>query len=179
MAFRLKINEKVDEKLLENFPKDPYSDILVLTQTLELELSLAYLAIDSRYFADLPATCSQVDLSQLNEQFTVYVLRALYGGELEASSVSDLEEIFRVVDFLQIDEFRQNIEANLRRVHEQKKDTTPLNLVEMVEFCVRTGVLREYLLEHLFSTKLKVLESSKNYLQLGKLSDPTLNAVLL
>jgi hypothetical protein len=63
---------------------------LILTKSLELELSLAYLAIDSRYFADLPASCSQVDLSQLNEQFLVYVLRALYGGELEANTVADL-----------------------------------------------------------------------------------------
>lgn len=66
MAFRLKINEKLDEKLLENFPKDPYADIVVVTQTHELELSLAYLAIDSRYFAGLPSSCTHVNLSHLN-----------------------------------------------------------------------------------------------------------------
>jgi hypothetical protein len=114
MAFRLRINDKLDDKLLENFPKDPYSDIRILTQSLELELSLAYLAIDSRFFASLPPGCSEVDLSHLNDHFTVYVLRALYGGELEATSAADLEEIFKVVDYLQVDEFRLSIEQNLR-----------------------------------------------------------------
>lgn len=66
ITFKLKINDKVDSKLLENFPKDPYSDIVVLTKTLELELSLAYLSIDSQFFAALPDDMKQVDLSDLN-----------------------------------------------------------------------------------------------------------------
>lgn len=55
MSFRLKINNKIDEKLLENFPVDPYYDVVIITASMELELSYAYLSIDSQYFADLPS----------------------------------------------------------------------------------------------------------------------------
>lgn len=71
------------------------------------------------------------------------MLRALYGGELEASSAGDLEEAFKVIDFLGADEFRQNMEEGLKSLHEQKKDASPLNQIEMVEFCMKTGVLKQ------------------------------------
>jgi hypothetical protein len=117
MSFRLKINDKIDEKLLENFPKDPYSDVIILTKSLELELSFAYLAIDSQYFAELPPSCTEIDLSHLNEQFLVHVLRALYGGELEATTVADLEEIYKIIEYLKIDEFKSSVGENLKRLH--------------------------------------------------------------
>ena len=82
MSFRLKINNKIDEKLLENFPADPYYDVVIITASMELELSYAFLSIDSQYFADLPSDSTEIDLSHLNEQFLISVLRAIYGGEL-------------------------------------------------------------------------------------------------
>lgn len=67
MAFRLRIVESADQKLLENFPNDPYADLLVLTANADLHLSLAYLALDSSYFSELPANTTKVDLSHLPE----------------------------------------------------------------------------------------------------------------
>jgi hypothetical protein len=84
-----------------------------------------------------------------------------------------------VVQHLQVDDFQKNIENGLRAAHQERRENSPLNQVEMVEFCVRTGVLREEVMELHFAGRLKVLESSKNYLQLGKLSDGTLNRLLL
>lgn len=49
----------------------------------------------------------------------------------------------------------------------------------MIEFCLKNNLIKEYICEVHFSTKLKTLESSKNYLQLGKLSKEHLNYLLL
>lgn len=90
IMFRIKINDKLDAKLLENFPNDPYHDVTVVTQSNTLELSLAFLSIDSNFFANAPSHFKEVDLSHLNEQPLLHVLRALYGGELEASTIPEL-----------------------------------------------------------------------------------------
>jgi len=50
---KIVINSKENKKLLQNFPEDPYSDITILTQYSKLHLALAYLSIDSEYFANL------------------------------------------------------------------------------------------------------------------------------
>jgi hypothetical protein len=50
MSWKLAIQAKNDEKLLLNFPNDPFSDITIQTATQELNLALAYLSIDSGYF---------------------------------------------------------------------------------------------------------------------------------
>lgn len=50
---KIVINSKENKKLLHNFPEDPYSDITILTQFSKLHLVLAFLSIDSEYFANL------------------------------------------------------------------------------------------------------------------------------
>jgi hypothetical protein len=50
---QININTKLNDKLLENYPDDPFSDITVITKTKKLHLSLAYLAIDSKFFDDI------------------------------------------------------------------------------------------------------------------------------
>jgi hypothetical protein len=39
--------------MLENYPDDPYSDLCIITQTRRLNLVLAYLSIDSTFFANI------------------------------------------------------------------------------------------------------------------------------
>lgn len=41
---------------------------------------MAYLTIDSQYFANIPPGTPKIDLTHLPEQPLVYVLRALYDG---------------------------------------------------------------------------------------------------
>ena len=60
--------------------QETYSDIKIITTTEYLELSLAYLSIDSQYFAGLSNDCKEIDLSVINEEALILVLRALYGG---------------------------------------------------------------------------------------------------
>lgn len=49
---------------------------------------------------------SEVDLSYLPEKPLLQVLRALYGDQLIAYSVSELELIFRVIEELEIDDYK-------------------------------------------------------------------------
>jgi len=51
MTLRLKINKKIDNKLAENFPEEPYPDINIQLQQITLHLSIAFLAMDSQTFA--------------------------------------------------------------------------------------------------------------------------------
>jgi hypothetical protein len=48
-----------------------------------------------------------------------------------------------------------------------------------LEFCIQNDVLKEGFKNYHFDSKLKILESSKNYLQLNKLSQITLANLLL
>lgn len=64
---KIVINSKENKKLLQNFPEDPYSDITILTQYSKLHLVLAYLSIDSEYFANLELGTKDINLSHLNE----------------------------------------------------------------------------------------------------------------
>jgi hypothetical protein len=45
MALRLKINDKIDDKLAEQFPEDPYGDLDICLAHSSLRLSLAYLSM--------------------------------------------------------------------------------------------------------------------------------------
>lgn len=51
--------------------------------------------------------------------------------------------------------------------------------MEWIETCLKCGLLREWIVEWLSSQHLKILESTKNYLQLGKLNDESLNFLLM
>lgn len=46
----IKINSKTNQKLLTQFPRDPYANVTIQTATQRLYLDLAYLSIDSKYF---------------------------------------------------------------------------------------------------------------------------------
>ena len=81
---------------------------------------MAYLTIDSQFFAKMPAGTTEVDLSHLSEQPLVYVLRALYGGDLECSSVSELVELYNIIEALQVEEFKTNVEKALLHLHKEK-----------------------------------------------------------
>lgn len=64
-------------------------------------------------------------------------------------------------------------------MHEAKPDRSPLNSIEMLEVCLRNNIVKEYICHLHFQNSLRTLESSKNYLQLGKLSPESLNYLLL
>ena len=54
-----------------------------------------------------------------------------------------------------------------------------MGILEWVDVCIRIGILKEWIVDWLTQQKLKPLESTKNYLQLSKLSDFSLNYILL
>ena len=80
--WKISINSQTNDKLCQLFPNDPYADVTITTATQQLELTLAYLAIDSNFFAQQNPTVSKIDLSHLPEEALLMVLRSLYGGEL-------------------------------------------------------------------------------------------------
>ena len=106
MSWKLKINDKIDPKLEENFPDDPYSDITIHTATQQLHLTLAYLSMDSGYFSQIDPATQCIHLKHLPEIPLLAVLRALYGGGLEVSSVADLTEVLMVIEYLDIEEYK-------------------------------------------------------------------------
>ena len=74
---------------------------------------MAYLSIDSAYFAGLEPDIVEVDLSNLPEQALVQILRALYGDKLIVDSVSELEDMYRVISELEIDDYKVSIEREI------------------------------------------------------------------
>ena len=64
---KIKITEASNAKLLENFPDDPYSDIVIRSGASVFRLVLAYLAIDSSFFGELEGGLPELDLSHLPE----------------------------------------------------------------------------------------------------------------
>jgi len=90
MSFKLIIKQKTDPQLLQLFNNDIYADFTVITTHQNLHLTLAYLAIDSDYFASVPIAEKSVDLSAINEVYLIPVLRSLYGDELQAGSIFEL-----------------------------------------------------------------------------------------
>lgn len=109
MSWKLKIKDKKDPKLEEHFPNDPYADITIHTNTQELHLTLAYLAIDSGYFAQIDPTTACIHLKHLPENAVLDVLRALYGGDLVVTSVSQLSSLLKVIEYLDIEEYKDNL----------------------------------------------------------------------
>ena len=97
MSWKLKINDKIDERLLPNFPEDPFSDITIQTASQELHLTLAYLAIDSGYFSQIGPSTKCIHLGRLPEEPLIAVLKALYGGELWASSAQELDDLLKII----------------------------------------------------------------------------------
>ena len=75
----IKINTKTDPRIAETFPEDPYGNLVIHTSTQQLHLQLAFLSMDSEYFANLDAETVEVDLSDLSEVPLLRVLHSLYG----------------------------------------------------------------------------------------------------
>ena len=88
MTLRLKLNSKIDPTLAAQVPNDEYPDTTVKPQYDQLQLSTAYLSMESETFANLPPDSNLYDLSQFDQNSTVAVLQSLYGGPLECSSPS-------------------------------------------------------------------------------------------
>jgi hypothetical protein len=53
MSFKLTITQKTDPQLLSLFNHDIYADLTLITTHQYFNLTLAYLSIDSDYFANL------------------------------------------------------------------------------------------------------------------------------
>lgn len=51
--WKIDINQAIDNILRLNFPEDPFPDITLVTRSQTLRLSLAYLSIDSPFFATI------------------------------------------------------------------------------------------------------------------------------
>lgn len=101
------------------------------------------------------------------------MLRALYGEELYTFNVKELEELYGVIDFLEIKEYKNNIHEYIKS-HEELMDS-----LELLELCFKNNVLVEEMKEHHFSMNLEMLSCSKNYLKLNKVTEGTLNPLLL
>ena len=80
ITWKLTIMCQTDAKLCQFFPNDPYADVTINTANQQLQLTLAYLAIDSNFFAQQDHKVSQIDLTHLPEEALLMVLRSLYGG---------------------------------------------------------------------------------------------------
>ena len=98
----IKISTKVNQKMLENFDSEQFPDICILTTNGQIHLIKAYLAIDSMFFDRLSHEQTEVDLEYLPEGSLIRVLRSLYGDELVAYSVSELIELFMIIEQLEI-----------------------------------------------------------------------------
>lgn len=67
----------------------------------------------------------------------------------------------------------------LRQLVKERGENSPFSSIELTDFCLEKGVCRAEALQFHLEGGLKVFESSKNYLQLGKISDESLNTLLL
>lgn len=86
----IKINTKEDPRIAEDFPNDPYSNLTIVTQTQKLYLQLAFLTMDSAYFARIDPDTREIDLRDLKEDPLIKVLHSLYGQQLVANSIGEL-----------------------------------------------------------------------------------------
>lgn len=109
-------------------------------------------------------------MSHLNEEPLLKVLKSLYGAELVAYSVPELFSLYEVIQQLQIDEYKSLLKESLQEILTSQKDNPLLNSIELLEFCINNNILVQEMKNFHFDTRLKILESSKNYLQLNKLS---------
>ena len=133
----IKIKTEVNAKMLENFQHEAYSDMNIITTTSKVNLVLAYLAIDSAYFAGLEPDIEEVDLSHLPEQALLQTLRSLYGDKLSVDSVSELEDTYKVIRYLEIDDYKESIECEILNNPELMEN------LEILEFCFKNKLLVE------------------------------------
>jgi hypothetical protein len=169
----IKINTRSDPRISEAFPNDPYSNLCILTATQTLNLQQAFLSMDSEYFSQVDPDTREVDLRDLKEDPLIRVMHSLYGEELVLNSMGELTEIFPIVVYLGIEDYRKTIEEELL----QKREL--LEHLEFLELSYKFKFLWTEVLGLHMENKLRLLEESKNYLQLAKIEDETFNVVLL
>lgn len=59
------------------------------------------------------------------------------------------------------------------------KNPQLMDKFELIEFCFKHGMLEKEIRERHYNSKLSVFASTKNYLQLNKISQSTLNSMLI
>ena len=126
ITWKISIDSKTDDKLCQFFPNDPYTDVTIHTASQQLHLTLAYLSIDSNFFAQQDSSVSHIDLSHFPEEALLMVLRSLYGGQLEVSSMTLLWDVLEASDYLEIKEYRQNLVNELLALPCSDPETSPL-----------------------------------------------------
>lgn len=129
------INQKKNIKLLETFNNDPYFDITISTATTQLNLVLGYLSIDSDFFEKVAPDTRHINLEHLSEAAIIKVFRALYGEELYAFSIKELNELYGIIEYLEIWEYKQNIMEYIQS-HKELMDS-----LELLEFCYKHELL--------------------------------------
>lgn len=168
------IKNKNNPKLLETFNNDPYSNIVIQCRNnITLNLSLSHLSIDSEYFDKVDMDCNSVNLKHLPEKPLIKVLRSLYGDELKVHNVRELDEVYEIIQFLEIQDYKQNIVEYIE-AHPDLMDE-----LELLEFCYKNNLLKEEIKAYHYKKKLSTLSHSRNYLKLDKLSDTTVNSLLI
>jgi len=108
------INAKTDPRIAETFPEDPYSNLTIITAKKTVHLQLAFLAMDSDYFAGIDPDTTRVDLSELPEEPLMRILHSLYGAQLTAASLADLCELYPVIVHLGIQDYKYQIEQEIK-----------------------------------------------------------------
>lgn len=91
------------------------------------------------------------------------MIHSLYGEQLIVSSISELAEVYPIIIYLGIEDYKKNIEEEVR----SRKEI--LESLEFLEFSYKYSVCFQEVLEIHMKNKLKILEESKNYLQLNKI----------
>jgi hypothetical protein len=84
----------------------------------------------------------------------------------------ELAEIYPIILYLEIEDYRLNVEAEVKSKREIMEN------VEFLELSYRYKILFPQILEIHLANKLKFLEDSRSYLQLNKLSDETFNFII-
>lgn len=63
----IQINNRLDSRIASNFPNDPDGHLCITTATKKLNLQLAFLSIDSDYFAEVDPDTRHIELNHLPE----------------------------------------------------------------------------------------------------------------
>lgn len=97
----------------------------------------------------------------------------LYGGEITIKTFEHFSKIFTVVTFLKIESLRDIIIELLKEQMEK------LNSIELLEFAYHHNVLVNEISVMNLSNDLEILRDPKYSMELNKISEKSLNLVLL
>ena len=97
---------------------------------------MAFLYLESEYFDQMWQEGNKlIELHNLDEFALEAVLKVLYGGEIEITSVEGLYRIFEALNYLKIGILKEVI------CEELKKQITFLNSIELIEFLYQNNLL--------------------------------------